>query len=165
MIIEIITIVVATIGILIISVVIASIIGHFFIKGLQTLLLYLLPPHQLSSDDNCNNENQTNHNNLETTINDTDRYPFDIRHYDPCYFWHNFITSTSRHQKNNSDNKWYKEYSKCYLPRPTPRSIPLPIKHIGNIVARLRKLVNQSGKEPCSNDLTHSVLNSGTDFL
>jgi hypothetical protein len=30
----------------------------------------------------------------------------------------------------------------------TPRPVPLPVKHMVNIVNRLRRRVNQSGKEP-----------------
>jgi hypothetical protein len=128
---------VATIGVVIVSIAIASIIGRYLIKGLQVLLLRLLPPHPLSHDNNHDNEYCAGHNNTETTIDDMTGYPFDIRHCDPCDFLHNIVESPRRYRKDNSDNKSYKGYVKPYLPRSTPRSIPLPLQHIRNTVNRL----------------------------
>lgn len=148
MIIPITTIVVATIASLVISIAVAIIVGHFLVKGLQALLLYLLPPHRLSSEDNDNNKYEKDHSNIETTINKETSYPFDIRHYDPCNLLHNLIKNPRSHRDNYSDNKAYDSESEGYLPRLTPRAIPFPIKHIRTIVNRLRSRVNQSGKEP-----------------
>jgi hypothetical protein len=150
MITAVVTIVVGTIAIVVISIAIASIIGHFFIKGFQALLLYLFPPHDLSSNGNHNNEYQEGQSNLETIINKAVGYPFDIRDYDPCNLLHKLVKSPRPHCKAYGDNKSYERDPKRYLPRPSPRSVPLPIKHIGNIVNRLRRGVNQSGKEPIS---------------
>jgi hypothetical protein len=138
----------------VISIATAIIIGHFLIKGLQALLLYLLPPHRLSSEDNDNNKYEKDHSNLETIINTDTSYPFDIRHYDPCDFLHNLIKSPRPHRDNYSDNKAYESESEGYLPRLTPRPVPLPVKHMVNIVNRLRRRVNQSGKEPLAVILT-----------
>ena len=142
------------IGAAIISVVLGIVITHFVLRGIEILIpLRHIVHYQTTNDNECE---------TGQTDNRTDRahvaiYPLNIRHYDlydiirsrigkmPC----SQVRQQYPSHKPCTDTKEYHRYINRYRPRPTQHPFPIPvIKHIHTIVNKLRRRVNQSGKEP-----------------
>jgi hypothetical protein len=139
--------VVSLVGVAILSIVIAIIIVHFLLKGLEAVALRVISPRYEIRD---GNEYQRDHNNNSATANDIPIHPDTISRYDLYEIIRNLIKPSENQigkqcpcQKTNTDKKEYYRYINRFLPRLAPCSLPLPIKHIGSIVDRLIRLIRK----------------------
>lgn len=141
------------IGIAIVSIAGTIVITHFLLVGIEILLPLRHPVHyQATNADKCKNDQNHNH----TTIDDVPIYPVTIRRYDLYDIIRTRINKVTEQQigkfcpkqEATTNTKKDHSYINRYPPRITQHPLPSPIKHILTIVNKLRKLVNQSGKEP-----------------
>jgi hypothetical protein len=145
--------VVSLIGIAVLSVVIAIVLVHFYLRGLEALASHMRPLRYKVWN---GNEYARQQNKKETAINDISIPKYEASCYGLYDIIRNYIHKASKQQigkycpekQNQTTKQKPLHYTKGCLPRTTPFSLPLPIKHIGNIVNKLRRHVNQSGKEP-----------------
>ena len=142
------------IGVAIISVALSIVITHFLLMGIEALLPIRYPMHYETANDN---ENETAQTNSHADVDNVFIYPLTIRRYDLYEIIRSRISKTSANQirdlcpnkKADANKKEYYRYINHRPPRLTQHPFPFPpIEHICAIVNKLRRRVNQSGKEP-----------------
>jgi len=143
----------ALIGVALLAAALSIILVHFFLKGLEWLALHT---RCLRYEVRNSNEYTGQHNNKETRANDITIRPYAVSRYDLYDIIRNRINKMSENRignhcpddKTDTNKEKYNRYVNRSLPRPTPCPLPSPVKHVGNILNKLLRRVNESGKEP-----------------
>jgi hypothetical protein len=145
-----IVLVLALIGAAIVSMAIAGIIVHLLIKGTKALLS-LSPQH----NPNESSEYREEYDNQNTNPPNVPVHPYDLSAYDPYEMMKKAITAhrnksfanqigdSCPYQATDTNTNKYYGYSKCIL-----QFRHIWATHLRGIVDRVRRRVNQSGKEP-----------------
>jgi hypothetical protein len=156
------------IGVAIISVLIAVVATHFILRGIEVLLPIRCRLHQKTANDN---ECETGQPENGTSGTHGSIYPLNIRRCDLYEVIRTRINEMRKNKptndecpnnKRNAKPKEYYRYINRHRPPSPQHPFPIPrIEHIRTIVNRLRRRVNQSGKEPqyrCRSHLRETVL-------
>jgi len=146
--------VLSLIGIAVLSAALSIVITHFILRGLEILLPLRHPAHYQTTNAN-EPEGGRNHNHTPT--DDIPVYPITIRRCDLYDIIRARINKVTEQQigkfrpkeEATTNSKKDNGYINHHRPRSTQHPFPIPpIEHIRTIVNKLRRAVNQSGKEP-----------------
>jgi len=142
------------IGAALISITLGIIITHFVLRVIEALLPLRTPMHhRTTKSDECQSHASHNHPSNEGMVT----YHLNIRRYDLYEIIRSRINkmlsdpieNQCRNHTRNANAKEYNRYINRHPPFLAQHPLPFPpIKHIYIIVNKLRRSVNESGKEP-----------------
>jgi hypothetical protein len=141
------------IGIAILSVALSIVITHFILRAIEVLLPVRYPMcHETTKTNKYQTANDDKHPRNEEVL----AYPLNIRRCDLYEIirsrinkmLHDPTTNECPNQKCTANAKQHYRYINRYPPHIAQPPLPSPIEHIRTIVNKLRRAVNQSGKEP-----------------